>query len=203
MKNLFLTSSFADTAKFFPEFLHRIDKNHSFKKVAFIDVASEIEEFKHYVDDAKKAFNELGFLINRIDFSQSSDNIKKQINQCDMVYVSGGNSPYLLKQLKSKMLDDFIIDWIYQGKPYIGESAGTIVLAKNIEYILPIENHIEQFTDFVGLDIIDFYPMVHFDNEPFIQGNEIIFKNSIDINIVAFNNYQALIIYGNRLLFKS
>ncbi|MDO4894237.1 Type 1 glutamine amidotransferase-like domain-containing protein [Moraxella sp.] len=203
MKNLFLTSSFADTAKFLPEFLHDINKSQQFKKVAFIDIASQIEEYKGYVDNAKNAFTELKLSVNIIDFNQSSDDIKEQINQCDMIYVSGGNTLYLLQQLKLKNIDIFLIDWIKQGKPYLGESAGTVILAKNIEYILPIENHTDRFTDFVGLGMIDFYPVVHFDNEPFIQGNKVIFDNCTDTNLIAFNNYQALIIYGNRILFKS
>lgn len=203
-RNIFLSSSFADTAKFLPEFLQRIDKSHSFTSVAFIDVASQIEEYRGYVDNAKNAFDELGFLVNKIDFNQTTDEIKERINQCDIIYVSGGNTLYLLQQLKVKNLDGFLIDLIHQGKPYIGESAGSIVLAKNIEYALPVENHIEQFTDFIGLGVIDFYPVVHFDNEPFVQGNGVIFNNHHgSVNLIAFNNYQALFIYGNRILVKS
>ncbi|WP_256462110.1 Type 1 glutamine amidotransferase-like domain-containing protein [Moraxella nasovis] len=104
MKNLFLSSSLFDVAKFLPSFLSGIDKNKQFKSVAFIDVASQIEEYKANIDRAKCAFDELGFLIEMIDFNQSSDDIKKSIVYCDMVYVAGGNTPYLLEKLKAKNL---------------------------------------------------------------------------------------------------
>ncbi|WP_256462111.1 Type 1 glutamine amidotransferase-like domain-containing protein [Moraxella nasovis] len=98
----------------------------------------------------------------------------------------------------------FLIEWIGQGKPYIGESAGSAILAQDIKYILPLENEVERFDDFVGLGVIDFYPLVHFGDKPFDEATKTIFDNySSKDKMIALNNRQALIIYDNKMLIPS
>ena len=61
--------------------------------------------------------------------------MKLQVN--DFIYVTGGNTFFLLQELKKAGADKLIKEQISAGKIYIGESAGAMILSPNIEYVIP------------------------------------------------------------------
>ena len=65
MSKLFLTSYLAGTKKLVKEFLKDVPE----KEITFIPTASNTEDYRGYVDEAKQAFLELGFSINILDIS--------------------------------------------------------------------------------------------------------------------------------------
>src|SRR5690554_4794437 len=130
MTKLFLSSSFTDVSEFLEPFLGEKLKN---KKLTFIPTASIPEEYKAYVENDRKAFEKLGLIIEELDNSNTSTNqIEKIIKDNDLIFISGGNTFYLLQELKNSKTDKIIIEEIKKGKPYIGASAGSIILSKNI-----------------------------------------------------------------------
>jgi len=68
MKKMFLSSSFYDTSHFLKDF---VGENLEGKLVTFIPTASAVEEVVHYVESAKKAFEELGMFIEILDISKA------------------------------------------------------------------------------------------------------------------------------------
>jgi dipeptidase E len=61
-----------------------------------------------------------------------------------------------------------IVEQINLGKTYIGESAGSVILAADIEYISEMDapevaNNLDSFD---ALDVIDFFPLPHYTNNP-------------------------------------
>ena len=86
-----------------------------------------------------------------------------------------------------------------KGKLYIGESAGTMILAPNIEYAKRMDNHLAltpNFNDFTGLGIIDFYPVVHFNSFPFEEATQNIIKEYSNLPLKPISNQQAILITG-------
>ena len=67
----------------------------------------------------------------------------------------GGNTFYLLKELREKKLDEKIIHAINNGVIYIGSSAGSIILGKTIETALPYDENWVNLEDFEGLNMVD------------------------------------------------
>ena len=67
----------------------------------------------------------------------------------------GGNTFYLLKELREKNLVEKIIQAINNGVIYIGSSAGSIILGKTIETALPYDENWVGLEDFSGLNIVD------------------------------------------------
>ena len=63
MSKLFLTSYLAGTKSLVKEFLKDVPE----KEITFVTTASNTEDYKGYVDEAKQAFLELGFSINILD----------------------------------------------------------------------------------------------------------------------------------------
>ncbi|MGK0551135.1 Type 1 glutamine amidotransferase-like domain-containing protein [Enterococcus faecalis] len=78
----------------------------------------------------------MGLVIDEVDVSNiASEEIKYKLRNNEFIYVTGGNSFFLLQELKKSGAAQVLIDEINQGKLYIGESAGAIVLTNSIVYI--------------------------------------------------------------------
>lgn len=194
MRKIFLTSYFKEVSHKLPEFLN---ENLDGKTITFISTASLVEDITFYVQEAKDELEKLGLKVDELDISTlSTEEIYKKLERNDYIYISGGNTFFLLQELKRTKTDKIIQALIEDGKPYIGESAGSIVLSKNIEYIKDMDDYKKSFLkDFSALGIIDFYPLPHFGNFPFEELTKNIVNSYEDkLNLLAFNNSEIIII---------
>lgn len=160
MIQLFLCSSFADVAKFLPDCV----KNLQSMKVAFIPTAAEVEKVKFYVKKGWKALEDLGMQITELNINTTeAPKIKETIKNADCIYTSGGNTFYLLQELRKTGVDELIKQHIFTGKLYIGESAGAMITAPNIEYVCLMDdpNEGKELTDFEALNVVDFSTVPH------------------------------------------
>lgn len=127
MKKLFLSSSFSDVSDLFS---NCINENLKGKRVTFIPTASIQETVNFYVEAGKQALKNLGLIVDELEISTaSSQEIKQKLEQNHYIYVTGGNTFFLLQWLKKTGADRIIVEQIGLGKLYIGESAGAIVLS--------------------------------------------------------------------------
>lgn len=76
----------------------------------------------------------------------------REMAEFDAVYIGGGNTFYLLQQLRHYHLDTGLEEFIQQGKPVYGGSAGAIVLGYDIISCAHIDENIIGMTDYAGLD---------------------------------------------------
>ncbi|KHO15847.1 peptidase [Acinetobacter baumannii] len=195
MKNIFLTSSFADV---YLDFKNTIKDSLVGKTVTFIPTASKPEEVTFYVDNDRLAFEKLGMKVEILNIEQENyETIEKTLNKNDYIFISGGNTFYLLQELKKSQADKIISNLINQGKPYIGSSAGSIVLAPDIEYIKTMDDSSKapELSDTKAMGIINFSILPHFGNEPFSDITQQIFNNFHQkIVLVPLNNQQFIFI---------
>lgn len=197
MKKIFLTSSFIDVADYLESFVGESSKG---KTVTFIPTAGKVEEYVGYIDDDRKALKALGILIDELDIdSNNYERIAEKILKNDYLFVSGGNTFYLLQELKNSGADQLIIDHITKGKLYIGVSAGSVILSPNIEYIKLLDDpgKANKLNGFTGLNILDFYPLPHYTNEPFREAVEgTIYQKKDILNLVPISNTEAIEVKG-------
>ena len=203
MKRIFLCSSFADVASVLFESVAIPLKG---KTVAFIPTASIHEEYTQYVEDGRAALDALGLIVKELEITQCSKNeIEEVLTNCDCIYVSGGNTFFLLQELRKTGADKYIIEQVEKGKLYIGESAGAMILAPNVEYAKDMDDCYSLTSgveDFVGLGIVGFYPVVHFDSYPFEKAAwEVVNKNS-HLPLKIITNQQAIAVVGNNVVIK-
>ena len=197
---LFLCSHFSSVGSLIKE---EIDN----KKVAFIPTASLHEGYTGYVGSAQKLFKKLGASVTEIDIStEAYSTIQAVFEDADVIYFTGGNSFFLMDQLRKTETDELLKKELANGKLMIGESAGAIICAPTIQYIEQMDEKPEDYSqeDNEGLDLIDFYVLPHYLTAPFKKITERIMAEFSDLNICAINNHQAIIVNdeGSKVICK-
>ena len=197
---LFLCSHFSSVGSLIKE---EIDN----KKVAFIPTASLHEGYTGYVGSARKLFKKLGASVTEIDIStEAYSTIQAVFEDADVIYFTGGNSFFLMDQLRKTETDELLKKELANGKLMIGESAGAIICAPTIQYIEHLDEKPEDYSqeDNEGLDLIDFYVLPHYLTAPFKKITERIMAEFSDLNICAINNHQAIIVNdeGSKVICK-
>ena len=203
MKKLFLCSYFAGVKATFKNFMNNNTKG---KKVLFIPTANIDEETKFLVDEAKEVFESLGMEVEDLEISKLNEKtIKNKIEKANYLYVGGGNTFYLLQELKRKNLIDFIKNRVNFGMTYIGESAGAIITSKDIEYnyLMDDKTIAKDLKDYLGLNLVDFYVVPHLNEFPFEESaKQTVEKYKDKLNIIAINNSQAIIVKDDKFEIK-
>lgn len=200
MRKLFLASSFSEVASLFPKFAGEEIKG---KRITFIPTASLVEEVRFYVDDDRKAFEELGIIVEELEITTASpDKILEVLNRNDYIFVSGGNTFYLLQELRRKGADALITEQIRAGKLYIGTSAGSVILCPDIEFVKEMDysHAAPELQSFTGLNIVDFYILPHYLDFPFEETTQnVVKKYGKKLDLRPISNKQVITIAGNRI----
>lgn len=199
MKKLFLCSSFADVEDLFLKF---IGEGCSGRSVTFIPTASLREEVNFYVSAAKEVLERHGLVVDELDVSTTeSEQIESKLRSNDYIYVSGGNTFFLLQALKRTGADKVLAEQINTGKIYIGESAGSVLLSRDIEYVKELDDAAVApgLESFSSLGMVEFYPLPHYKSFPFEDSVEnIISRYRAMLNLCPIRNTQAIIVNGNK-----
>ncbi|MEG1012740.1 MAG: Type 1 glutamine amidotransferase-like domain-containing protein [Clostridia bacterium] len=199
MKKIFLASSFKEVCPVFADF----EKNAKGKTVTFIPTASTVEKVVFYVDAGKKALEKLGVIVDELDVSTAAaDEISTKLRRNDFIYISGGNTFFLLQELKRTGADQIIIEEVNAGKLYIGESAGAIITAASVEYAQAMDSckKAPDLHDFGALHLVDFYTVPHCTNFPFKKAAQKIMDHYSDtLNLSPISNHEAILIVGDEI----
>ena len=189
---LFLCSHFSSVGNLIKEEI-------KMKKVVFIPTASINEGYTVYVGSARKLFKKMGAIVTEIDISKEDfSTIKSAFKDANIIYFTGGNSFFLIDQLRRTGVDKLLKEELEKGKLMIGESAGAIICAPDISYIEKMDEKPEGYSqsDDDGLNLIDFYVLPHYLTAPFKKVTATILKEFPDLKICPINNHQAITIDG-------
>lgn len=202
MKKLFLTSYFAHTADLLPSFAG----NCAGLRACFIPTAAIPEEVDFYVDEGRAALARLGMTVDTLDVAaEPAAVIAAKLQQCDCIYVSGGNTFFLLQELEKKQAGGMLAAQINAGKLYIGESAGAIILAPNVDYVRAMDDTgaVGQPIS-AGLRILDIYPLPHHGEFPFAEATaQIVERYGSELALCPINNEQVILVDGKQRIIKS
>ncbi|NMM97935.1 Type 1 glutamine amidotransferase-like domain-containing protein [Bifidobacterium olomucense] len=178
MSKLLLTSLFANVASLLPECMPEVVGSGT--TVAFIPTASRASWLRFHVRAAERAFERLGVKVDVLDVTtETPDEIRRRIDRDDLIYISGGNTFYLLQELRRHDADTAIREAVISGKPYVGESAGSVIAAPNIAYIHWMDStakapDLHGYADCTALGLVGFRPVPHWGSLPFMASTRTI-----------------------------
>ena len=154
MRLLLLSASLKAVPGFLPAPAH----------IAFFPTGGEREVDPWWVTGERRQLVEFGYHVSDIDLDQPFDGIKAALDECDAIYVSGGNTYYILHRLRDTGTDRLIVDQVSAGKLYMGCSAGAVLCGPSIEPIAFMDDRaaVPGLTDLTGFGLVDFVVLPHY-----------------------------------------
>jgi dipeptidase E len=197
---LFLISIDAGIPKEVTEdFLKLLRKNPKDTNVCFIPTAANhptIDDW--FVKRDRDRLEDMGFKVTDVDLKQESENtLSKKLDGFDMVFVTGGNTFYLLEQVRDSEFDKAIKGFLDKGGIYVGASAGSLVAGLNIEPAGWKHNdrNIVNLKDLTAMRLVPFVISVHLDDKNIDLIRSCASK--VDYPVIALTDKQALLVDGN------
>lgn len=173
------------------------DTSPSEVKVGFIPTAANVEPYSK--DWMISQFNQLqryGFYqIDIVDIAADGVDWRTRLDACDMLWLSGGNTFYLLDQVRKTGFDE----WLKQNcetKVYVGGSASTILVTPTIKIADGVDDNTVGLEDFTGLGLVDFEINVHC-NAAMIEATKE-YADASEYSVYALDDLSAIkILDGN------
>ena len=138
-------------------------------KLMIVPTAAYGEGWKPDYEGHYRPFEEMGLEVIDYDLvGKSANEVKAALSEVSAVYVSGGNTFYLLDHMRKSGFFDHVQTRIRQGLVYIGSSAGSIVATPDIGYADALDDRskADEAND-VGLNLVNFSILPHMDHASF------------------------------------
>lgn len=197
MQKLFLASLFKDVFQIFIDFAN---ENLVGKTVTFIPTAAIPDKLDFHIRYSKELLAKMGLIVDELEISTAShSDIVKKIENNEYIYVAGGNTFFLLQEMNRTGTGNLIKTQINTGKLFIGESAGAILVAPDIEYSKDTDNPLmaPNLKSYDALNIVDFYPVPHYNDASLKEAVDIVIsKYGTKLPLVPFSNLQAILVIG-------
>jgi dipeptidase E len=131
MKKLLLTSAFVFVTD---ELLKILPKPPAELTVAFVPTAADLSKDPWYMEADRQKLADLGFKIIDLPLKgKRKEEVKKILDQADIIFVGGGNTFYLLDEANISGFTELVPDYVYNGVIYVGGSAGSYIACPTIE----------------------------------------------------------------------
>ena len=167
-------------------------------KIVFIPTAGNVEPYTGYIDEGIEMLKSLGYEVEILDITKFDETyLNDKFLKTECICISGGNTFYLLQEIKRKNLVEVLFKRIKEGLFYIGESAGAIIMSENIEYsqMMDDKSIASELDDYTGVNVFDHYVLPHIGEYPFEESTQKILENYQDkISLVAINNSEAILV---------
>ncbi|MEK7520110.1 MAG: Type 1 glutamine amidotransferase-like domain-containing protein [Patescibacteria group bacterium] len=174
-----LTSIYANVADELPKLIS--DKPESVT-VAFIATAADVYEDKSFVDIDRNKLKEQGFQIKEVNLkSANSADLEKEMADCGVIFVAGGNIFYLLQEVRKSGFDT-ILSKLGLEVIYVGSSAGSVLVGPDVGLVDTLDNPLEapELKDYTGLNLIDFVVLPHYGKPKYEEKYQAIIKKATD-----------------------
>lgn len=173
------------------------------RTVTYIPTAAIAEEIEGMAEEETRMLEDLGLTVDELEVSTASrETVREKLMKNDMIFVGGGNTFFLLQELKRSGADQIIAQEVEKGKFYIGESAGAIAACPDIGYsaVMDVPDKAPGLTDYTGMGLVDFYVVPHLGHPEMGSGAEMIIeKYSSELDLKGINDYQAILVEGDRV----
>lgn len=145
----------------------------------------------------KEDLSRMSYNVVNIDISkESKKGIIENFNNIDAIFIAGGNSFYLLQQLKIKDVLQELIDFANK-KIYVGSSAGSCIACPSIDYVEKLDDKSQAplLDNLNAINLVDFYILPHYKSkEKYTNLADDIEKEYNNYKFVKLSNEQAIVV---------
>ena len=132
-------------------------------------------------------------ITNITMWNNLSEHHASELDKFDGIYLGGGNTYYLLAQLRESQFDLHIQEFVRRGKPIYGGSAGAVVLGRDIQTINHLDRNFSGVTEAMGLNLIDGHSIwVHYrpEDDPLINN----YIHDCQLPVLAISERSGLVL---------
>jgi dipeptidase E len=206
MRKLFLASSFrtllADK-KLKSELMKFLPKKPKDILIGHIPNAGDVEDDISYIKESTDQLLAMGMKIKKIDLREEKTNsLRKKLADCDVIFVNGGNTFYLLDIIHKSGFDKVLPELLDAGKIYISASAGSYIACPTIEQAgwkhTDPDKNVVGLKDLTAMKLVPFIITAHYNRENY-QGRSVeqeIVKTKYPV--VALYDTQAVKVEGDK-----
>lgn len=178
-------------------------------RLTFVDTAAEVEKgSRQWLFDDRQALVGAGFNVTDFTFThKNQDEVKKMLDDTDFIFISGGNTFFLLQEMNKSGFSDIIKEYVDKGLLYGGSSAGSIVAGPDIEIIKDIDDPkvASDLKSYRGLGLCDVTVLPHWGNDHFKQGYEKVLRSGFKKGnkLILLTDDQYLLVQGDSYSIES
>ncbi|MDP3066864.1 MAG: Type 1 glutamine amidotransferase-like domain-containing protein [Methanobacteriaceae archaeon] len=163
-------------------------------RVLYITTASKKVNDDSYVEKTRQKIGELSFSYTELDIvGKSEEELKKALSLCDIVYVEGGNTFYLLKAVRDSGFDKAVKEAIDNGLVYWGVSAGSYIVCPSI-VMATWSDRFDRcgITDWSAMNFVPFLIKAHYTTDMLEKIKES--AQDLQLPMCLLNDKQAVIV---------
>lgn len=137
-------------------------------RVGYVTTASKGARDQAFFQRIKDLMQEKKIPFEEIDIEgKSKDELLSFFKDKNIIHIEGGNTFYLLRAIKENNFAEVLKELLYQGKVYIGTSAGAYIMCPSIEVSNWDKSGRDRFglSDFSALQYVPFLLKVHYNDE--------------------------------------
>lgn len=182
--------------------LHHLPKGLSASKIICIPTAANVylPENRDWQTEEMDVLRHNGAVLEVFDIAgKNAQQVTLKLEQADIVYVTGGNSFYLLEQMQRSGLAGPLKALLKRGGAYIGTSAGAVVACDDIGYIAPMDDaSMAKLTSTKALGLVPYLIVPHTRHPRFDpQARQIFAKPPVGQHLIGLTDNQAILVSGS------
>ncbi len=174
-------------------------------KTAFITTPTEKgheQDDLQWSKDNQSSMRNAGFDIFEYTITNKNlEELKKDLGECDVVYVEGGSLIHMMNQVRRTGFDKFIVDFLEKGGVYVGTSTGSFIAAKDTAPGISLEFYLEDNFNTQGIGLVNFLVMPHWGADVFKECYEKMpkFAYHMSVPMVVLNDSQYVWVKGENM----
>lgn len=152
-----------------PEFLKTLKADsRAATRIAYINDASKPLGNAPFVERERLQLQDLGYTLVPLTIGDgTAADLSAVLDTVDAVYVAGGMADCLMAALRRTGSDAVLVERVRAGLPYIGASAGAVIMGTGIDAAIALDGHTEgtSLDDLSGLGLVDAVILPHADGQ--------------------------------------
>ena len=170
--------------------------NHNTVNILSINTTSDF--FKKHLNIAKTWLTKIGFQQTNIQVYNLKSNNIPSFENLDILLMFGGNNYHYLQQIRQKNLVTRIREFIDSDGIYVGSSAGSNIMAPDLDENLSNDVNDISLEDLKGFRYIDFHLLVHWNTtEGEARTSQIQYAWKTGKRVIPLTDQQAILVQND------